>query len=103
MRPVVRQIKFQRGSVCYQFTGVATEFRGVFKGRQRIVARVRTNSEGMISADLVRSGKFVRSFETTELFGNKVDFKAPTSGEYRFGVSPCSDWGTRVQFNVCAI
>lgn len=114
VRPVVQQIRFEKGATCWTYSGKATHFEGRFSAGQNVTVRM--------SGVLLEYNEKKKTIETRwsarvpsvtgpQEFSAEGDFDdergvlevtVPAGGTYRFGFYPCAMWHNPGQVEICA-
>ncbi len=114
VRPVTQKIAFEKGAVCWNYSGTATHFKGRFSAGQKLTVKM--------SGELLEYNERTKAIETkwaarTPSVDGPQDFHAegdfgqdsgtlevtvPKTGLYQFGFYPCAMWHNPGQVQICA-
>ncbi|MGO9005547.1 MAG: hypothetical protein ACLQIQ_22220 [Beijerinckiaceae bacterium] len=105
-------IHFEPGKTCWTYDGNATTFVGDFTRNQALDVHMegeaadfdpktnRTKTYWRVrTPDASGPNDF---FVSGEMDSGQLSFRAPASGTYRFGFSPCAMWGGNGSVRICA-
>ncbi len=114
VRPVIRKISFEKGAVCWTYSGKATHFEGRFAAGQKVTVRMsgvlleynetKKTIETKWSAR-VPSVTGPQGFSAEAAFDDErgeLEVTVPAGGTYRFGFYPCAMWHNPGRVEICA-